>query len=64
MLGLSPAAYAALVLYKGDGRTLKAGGALGLKNLKVAELVFEALPQSILQCVRLLSFHAPAAPLS
>ena len=52
MLGLAPVAWAALVLYWRD--TLR--GPDGLKLFKALELVFEALPQSVLQCV-----HRPLA---
>ncbi len=45
--GLAPVAWAAVTLYEEDTDE----GPLGLKFFKAAELVFESLPQSVLQCV-------------
>eukprot|EP01045_Picozoa_sp_COSAG04_P020612 COSAG04_NODE_2126_length_4738_cov_39.131494_1_plen_210_part_00 len=54
--GLAPPAAAALALYQQD----IANGPDTLKQFKALELVFEALPQSILQCVPPLSRFRPA----
>ena len=54
--GLAPVAFAALTLYAHAdpfGDNDKRAGPLILKFFKGAELAFEALPQSILQCVSL-----------
>ena len=52
--GLAPVAVAALALHDRDTEV----GTLGLKYFTVLELIFESLPQSILQCVILPSLSA------
>jgi len=47
LVGLSPAALAALTLY--TQKAVRLEGEDGIKLLKAAEVVFEALPQSVLQ---------------
>ena len=48
---LAPVATAAYTLYAPDGDRVKEEGPKVLKFLKYAELICEALPQSMLQCV-------------
>ena len=66
--GLAPVAFAAFALYaKGevlDGPLGAQGGPVFLKLFKGAELAFEALPQSILQCVSVALFPCLALSLT
>ena len=61
LTGLAPVAFAALLLYtSGESDN---SGLEELKYFKAAELVFEAMPQSILQCVHSAPWLVSDAPI-